>query len=229
VLNFLSASLSLLQNILIMSCIVVCKKLVGVLALDNIMFFWDLSLKSINLTVVGGGVSWVGKNDSANFDFLLMGDSEIALEAMLKARTLSPKSIPRQNIFYTNTVLDLKNFVKNVDLWNQAEIKPGDTYINYFLMNEFLLAEFRPLFLTLDQYQSWRAAIGRAVLGFGQSIESFFLNSDGTLNYLDVIEAVRIMVAKGVMNPIERLIKISGEDLQPHVQYSKYLAMLSSQ
>jgi hypothetical protein len=189
----------------------------------------DLILKTIDLSLIGGGVSWVGKNDSNHFDFLLMGDSEIALEAMLKARTLSPKIIPRQNIFYTSTVLDLKTFVKNVDLWNAAEIKPGDVYINYFLMNEFLLAEFRPLFLTPDQYQSWRSAIDMAVLGFGQSIESFFLNHDGTLNYLDVVEAVRLMVANEVMNPIERLIKISGEDLQPHVQYSKYLAMLSSQ
>jgi hypothetical protein len=198
------------------------------LALDNIIFFWDLGLKSINLSIVGGGVTWVRKNDSTNFDFLLMGDAELALEAMLKARTLNPKSIPRQNIFYSSTVLDLKNFLRNVDLWNQAEIKPGDVYINYFLMNEFLLAEFRPLFLTPDQYQSWRAAIDVAVLGFGQSIESFFLNPDGTLNYLDVVEAVRIMAANGVMNPIQRLVKISGEDLQPHVQYSKYLAMLSS-
>jgi hypothetical protein len=185
-------------------------------------------LKSINLSIVGGGVSWAGKNDGTNFDFLLMGDLEIALESMLRARTLNPKSTPRQNIFYASTVLDLKTFVKNVDFWNDAEIKPGDVYINYFLMHEFLLAEFRPLFLTTDQYQSWRADIDMAVLGFGQSIESFFLNRDGTLNYLDVVEAVRLMVAKGVMDPIERLIKISGEDLQPHVQYSKYLAMLSS-
>jgi hypothetical protein len=185
-------------------------------------------LKSINLSIVGGGVSWIGKNDSSNFNFLLMGDAEIALEAMLQARTINPKSAPRQNIFYTSNILDLKNFVKNVDLWNGAEIKLGDVYINYFLMHEFLLAEFRPLFLDPEQYQSWKAEVEMAVLGFGQSIESFFLNPDGTLNYLDVVKAVRLMVANGVMNPIERLIRISGENLQPHVQYSNYLATLSS-
>jgi hypothetical protein len=185
-------------------------------------------LNSINLSIVGGGVSWVGKNDSTNFDFLLMGDSEIALETMLRARTLNPKSIPRQGIFYTSTILDLKNFVKNVDFWNQADIKPGDVYMNYFLMGEFLMGEFRPLFLTLDQYQSWRAEIDVAVLGFGQSIESFFLNRDGTLNYLDVVEAVKMMIANGVMEPIQELTRISGEVLQSHVQYSRYLVALTS-
>jgi hypothetical protein len=185
-------------------------------------------LKTINLFIINGGISWISKIDSSKLDSLLIGDVELALEEMLKARSLTPQAVPRQNIFYSSNILDLNSFVKNVRAWTNLDIKAGDAYISYSLMSEFLLPEFRSIFLTDDQYQSWKQEISTTVLAFGQSIESFFLNPDGTLDYLDVVDAVKMMIANGVMEPIQELIELSGETLQPHVQYSRYLDILSS-
>jgi hypothetical protein len=183
-------------------------------------------LKTINLFIINGGVGWISKNGSIKLDSLLLGDAELALEEMLKARSLSPQAVPRQDIFYSSKILDLNSFIQNVQAWTQLGIKAGDAYISYSLMSEFLLPEFRSIFLTDDQYQSWKKELFPVILAFGQSIESFFLNSDGTLDYLSMIESVKMMIVNGVMEPLQELTKLSDEVLQPHVQYPQYLAFL---
>jgi hypothetical protein len=154
-----------------------------------------------------------------------------AVEYMRKRYLLTPKAVCRPRIFHiTNMKLPHEEYAKGSDKWDELGIKTGDKFEIELLLSEFLLPSYRSDFLSHEQYTSWALGISRAVKIYGQSIESFFLNSDGTINHSDMVDTVTQMIKDEIMDPISSLEKSRNEKLKEHpefIRYSIYLSDLS--
>lgn len=115
----------------------------------------------------------------------------------------NPNAIIRQVPAIKKCILKLGDYKNLAGKFDQMGIEPGDNLMKVLLMQEFSLTQFT--FLTHEQYSSWRSVIEGMKQKDKQSIESFFLNEDGTLRFLDMVLAVDRMIAEGVMNPLEVL------------------------
>ena len=60
-------------------------------------------------------------------------------------------------------------------------------------------------FQTRAQYMEWERRIASMKNRYGYSLEMFFLNRDGTLNYRGMLDTVDRLIRDGVMNPIGAL------------------------
>ena len=115
----------------------------------------------------------------------------------------NPNAVIRQTPAIKKSILKLGDYKNLAGKFDQMGIEPGDNLMKVILMQEFSLTQFT--FLTHEQYSSWKGAIDGMKLRDKQSIESFFLNPDGTLRFLDMVLAVDEMIASGVMNPLDVL------------------------
>lgn len=185
-------------------------------------------MKKINLSLINGGVTWIEKTDSCSTRStkMMMGDHELALSTMLRERENYPKEVRRQNIFYCCTILDFESLVIDAKKWESLDIKIGDFYENHFLITEFALSDFKTFFLTDEQYLSWENEISETVLQFAQSIESFFLNPNTTLNYSLLVKSVEEMILSGVTNPIQYLLEKTSEKMHRQPYFARYQAAL---
>lgn len=115
----------------------------------------------------------------------------------------NPNAVIRQAPAIKRSILKLGDYKNLAGKFDQMGIEPGDNLMKVILMQEFSLTQFT--FLTHEQYSSWRNAIEGMKQKDKQSIESFFLNENGTLRFLDMALAVDKMIADRVMNPLEVL------------------------
>jgi hypothetical protein len=185
-------------------------------------------MKTINLSIIKGGVTWIENTDSCSVQppSMLLGDYELALSTMLKARDSNPEAVIRQNIFHYCDVLNLKDFVDDVQKWNGISVRPTDFYESYFLMSEFIISDFKSFFSSDEQYFSWMQEISETVLQYAQSIESFFVNTNGTLNYSLLVKSVKIMISSGVKNPVQELCAHTGEKMHRQPYFARYQTLL---
>lgn len=117
----------------------------------------------------------------------------------------NPEAIRRQEIGVKDQILKVGEYVENSTKYDDLGLVPGDTVKKSFLMQEFSLSQFT--FKTYTQYMSWLKIITTDKNSRKQSIETFFLNSDGTLNFVKMTEWVADAIDRGVMNPYEELDK----------------------
>jgi hypothetical protein len=82
-------------------------------------------------------------------------------------------------------------------------LMPGDNVAKSLLVVEFSLSQFT--FKTHKQYKMWKNEVERLKGKTGQSLEVFFLNKDGTLNYKKMIETVEQMIADDIVSPLKHL------------------------
>jgi hypothetical protein len=80
---------------------------------------------------------------------------------------------------------------------------PGDNTAKSLLVVEFSLSQFT--FKTHKQYKMWKTEVEKLKEKTGQSLEVFFLNKDGTLDYQKMIETVDQMIADDVASPLKHL------------------------
>ena len=121
----------------------------------------------------------------------------------IKLLTGDLSSISRQVVFVKQAILKVSDYKNRVEHWSQLGLYPGDTFHKAGLLREFSLSQFT--FKDLAQYQGWNKAIFRRKNNYGQSIESFFLNADGTLDYQTMVETVDRMIDEGVVDPFKAL------------------------
>jgi hypothetical protein len=91
------------------------------------------------------------------------------------------------------------------DKYNEIGLEPGDSILKVGLMQEFSLSQFT--FQTYEQYASWKKQIDFYKLRKKQSLESFFIKPDKTLNFEAMVLKVDEMIGKGVLKPISYLDK----------------------
>lgn len=115
----------------------------------------------------------------------------------------NPNAVIRQTPAIKKSILKLGDYKNLAGKFDQMGIEPGDNLMKVILMQEFSLTQFT--FLTHEQYSTWKNAIEGMKQKDKQSIESFFLNPDGTLRFLDMVLAVDKMINDGVMNPLDVL------------------------
>ncbi len=186
-------------------------------------------MKPVNISVVRGTSMTQEQPDFSLPSIRLpLPSIDQAIECMNNARS-NPQSVPRQRIFCIAQKITEQQYVQRSEEWEQLKLKAGDIFTIKILLSEFLLPEFRSEFGNDEQYLAWALEISNAVETYGQSIESFFLNHDGTLNYADMIVAVKKMIKDDVMNPIQTLKENNRKKLKYHgdfIRYSSYLSDL---
>ena len=82
-------------------------------------------------------------------------------------------------------------------------IEPGDNIKKLRLLAEFSLTQLT--FKTHEQYRLWKEFVDRQKISGKQSLEAYFLNNDGTVDFKRLVEWTDDAVARGVVNPVSEL------------------------
>ncbi len=115
----------------------------------------------------------------------------------------NPEAIRRQTPAIKKGILKLKDYKNLSEKYDRLGIEPGDSILRTVLLQEFSLSQFT--FKTYEQYMTWYSAVSKLKKTDKQSIESYFLNDDGTLNFQLMCEKVDEMIANDVINPFDEL------------------------
>ena len=121
------------------------------------------------------------------------------------AQLRSPKTVARQMTFVKDAILKVSDYKNRLATWEDLGLLPGDSFYKPGLLREFSLSQFT--FQSLGQYNAWDKAIFRAKEDYGQSLEMYFLNDDGTLDYEEMLKTVDRMISDGVDKPFHVLSK----------------------
>lgn len=131
------------------------------------------------------------------------------------AQLENPDRVKRQDVFVKEAMLKPSDEKNRAEAFGNLGIQSGDSYYKAGLLREFSLSQLT--YQTLEQFHGWEKAVSKAKDKLGESVERFFVNADGTLNFQLMIETLDRMVAEGVKDPIKTLEKLSklSEDNHP--------------
>jgi hypothetical protein len=115
----------------------------------------------------------------------------------------NPERVQLPPAFYKWKILKPGDFSNRKKFWMNTNLIPGDSYPAPGIIRPFSLSQF--LFRTAKQYETWERGINRWKNKYGYSLELFFLNDDGTLNFKAMIATVDRMIRGGVPDPIKAL------------------------
>ena len=119
--------------------------------------------------------------------------------------TQNPTCVNRQQPTVKSGILKIGEYKAHSGKYDSLDLEPGDN-----LLKARLLTEFTPTTLTFQnhkQFVSSNKAISKMRDESGQSLESFYLNTDGTLDYQKMVVELDSLIARGVTNPLKELDK----------------------
>lgn len=116
---------------------------------------------------------------------------------------VAPHAVPLRAPFVSWAILKPDEFAQRFVRWSDTALIPGDTYPRAGMWRPFSLAQFN--FRTVKQFETWNRVIGRLKSRNGYSLELYFLNENGTLDYQAMLETVESMIAKDVLDPVKVL------------------------
>ncbi|MBW4597664.1 MAG: hypothetical protein KME46_33370 [Brasilonema angustatum HA4187-MV1] len=119
----------------------------------------------------------------------------------------NPHKVKRQNVAIKLVSLSINEYKKNHRKYDELGLKPGDQMKRVILPVEFSPSTYK--YQNAEQLFGWIDAVVKSKAKYGQSIEAFFVNSDSSLNHQKMIEWGLAAVERGVIDPIEELIKES--------------------
>jgi hypothetical protein len=124
----------------------------------------------------------------------------------LKALATNHRAVNRQMPFVKEAILKPSDYKNRLEYYDTvAGIVPGDSFMKVGMLRELSISQFT--FKTLEQFRSWEKSIVRSKDKNGQSLESYFLNEDGSLNYQTMVETVDKMIADDILDPFDFLTK----------------------
>jgi len=129
-------------------------------------------------------------------------------------------AVTRQIPFVKESILKPSEYKQHSDKHDRNGIEPGDNYLKPGMLKEFSLSRFT--FQTLTQCTAWEKAVTRRKEKYGQSLESFFINEDGTLNDEKMNKTVDALIAGGCMEPFKALEKRKNIAIEPHPGFVDY-------
>jgi hypothetical protein len=115
----------------------------------------------------------------------------------------NPESIKRQLPAIKSGILKISDYKNLAAKYDELGIEPGDSILRAFLLQEFSLSQFT--FQTYEQYMMWKKIISHLKDTDRQSLEGFFLNDDGTLNFIKLCNWVEEQIAEGIDKPFDLL------------------------
>ena len=113
--------------------------------------------------------------------------------------------IKRQKVAVKQGILKSGDYRNLTDKYESIGLETGDTILKALLMQEFSMSQFT--FQTYKQYVKWYKLIDRLKKKHKQSLETFFLDKNGHLNFVDLVNAVDEMIGNGIENPVTVLDK----------------------
>lgn len=115
----------------------------------------------------------------------------------------NPESIKRQLPAIKSGILKISDYKNLAAKYDELGIEPGDGILRTFLLQEFSLSQFT--FQSYEQYMMWKKIISHLKDTDRQSLEGFFLNDDGTLNFIKLCNWVEEQIAEGIDKPFDLL------------------------
>jgi len=114
-------------------------------------------------------------------------------------------NVTRQLPAIKSSILKISDYKNLSSKYDELGIEPGDNVLKSFLLQEFSLSQFT--FKTYEQYMMWKKIINHLKDTDKQSLEGFFLNNDGSLNFIELCQWVDEKISEGVTTPFEELDK----------------------
>ncbi|NJM22996.1 MAG: hypothetical protein HC907_32070 [Richelia sp. SM1_7_0] len=115
----------------------------------------------------------------------------------------NPESVKRQLPAIKSGILKISDYKNLAAKYDELGIEPGDGILRTFLLQEFSLSQFT--FQSYEQYMMWKKIISHLKDTDRQSLEGFFLNSDGTLDFIKLSNWVDKQISNGVDKPFDLL------------------------
>jgi hypothetical protein len=115
----------------------------------------------------------------------------------------NPESVTRQDVAVKQGILKINQYLESQSKYDAMGLMPGDNTAKSLLVVEFSLSQFT--FKTHKQYKMWKGEVEKLKEKTGQSLEVFFLNSDGTLNYERMVTTIDQMIANDILSPLKHL------------------------
>jgi hypothetical protein len=112
-------------------------------------------------------------------------------------------NVKRQIPAIKSGILKISDYKNLANKYDNLGIEPGDGILRTFLLQEFSLSQFT--FQTYEQYMMWKKIISHLKDTDRQSLEGFFLNSDGTLDFIRLCNWVDQQIADGIDKPFDIL------------------------
>lgn len=157
-----------------------------------------------------------GLDDSNNV--VIIKDSYHPVRFFLDQLRNNPEKVERGLVFMESRILKPAPYKARYEKFQNCDIRPGWNYEYPRLLRECTLSQF--LFRTKKQWDGWENEQKKLLDKFGQSYEMFFLNSDGTLNYVKMIreidKAVRAGKTSYLGRSLSKYLKEESNRLKPH-------------
>lgn len=115
------------------------------------------------------------------------------------------ETITRQIPAIKSAILKISDYKNLSSKYDELGIEPGDNVLKSFLMQEFSLSQFT--FKTYEQFMVWKKIITHLKDVDKQSLEGFFLNDDGSINFVNLVNWVDEKISQGVNMPFDELDK----------------------
>jgi hypothetical protein len=116
---------------------------------------------------------------------------------------LGGHGLDRQVTFVKTRIVKPNDYKNKYAKYRRLGLTVGDNYLVSGLLREFSLSQFR--FRTMDQFVAWEKKITNLKDRYGQSIERYFIDDDGNLDYPRMVSTVLEMIKDGNTRPIETL------------------------
>jgi gamma-glutamylcyclotransferase (GGCT)/AIG2-like uncharacterized protein YtfP len=109
-----------------------------------------------------------------------------------------PDCVNRSKVFIKQGILKINDARAHNERWSSVGRVAGDSIQKSGLLREFSLSQFT--FQTLEQYKNISREVESNKRKFNQSYEGYFINSDGTLNFKEMIIEIDYQISLGVDN-----------------------------
>lgn len=121
-------------------------------------------------------------------------------ERFLDDIRLNPNNVSIPLCYFKTSILKINEYKKNFKrIWCNTNLKPGDTIFKFMTIPIYSM---RHKFRTYKQHKNWQKYENMLKRrGGGLGFEQFFLNDDGTIRYLDMVEEIDKHIRNGVMHP----------------------------
>jgi len=123
-------------------------------------------------------------------------------------------NVERQIPFIKEGILKVSDYKLHSSKHDKNGIEPGDSFLKPGMLKEFSISQFT--FKTLAQFKAWEKAVTLRKDKYGQSLEFFFLNEDGTVDVEKMAKTVDALIEEGCMDPFKALEKRKNIAIDPH-------------
>jgi hypothetical protein len=125
-------------------------------------------------------------------------------QKFLQALYDNPHSVPRAQAFYKTRLLQVGEYQhKKHSTYKHSKLKPGSEIPVIGLLREFSPSQY--YYRNEEQYRAIEREYHRSKSRYGQYVEAYFVNEDGTLDYQHMCQTVVLLLDEGETSLIQAL------------------------